>query len=72
MPCFSPDMTLDAALSDPMVAAAMRADRVDPGHFERLLRAAARDLDVRRSKALPPAAFASRSPATVTGCLLGW
>ena len=38
------DLTLDEALNDPMIAAALRADRVDPGQFETLLRTTAHRL----------------------------
>ena len=38
------DLTLDEALNDPMIAAALRADRVDPRQFETLLRTTAHRL----------------------------
>lgn len=44
MICNSLDLTLEGALVDPMVAAVMRADRVDPRRFEALLRSAAREI----------------------------
>jgi hypothetical protein len=45
MTCISLDMTIDAVLHDPVIAAAMRADHVDPRGFERLLRMTARRID---------------------------
>jgi hypothetical protein len=41
----STDMTIESALSDPMIRALMRADRVEAKSFERLLRSAAGTLD---------------------------
>ena len=38
------DLTLDEALADPMIGAALKADRVDPRQFETLLRSTARRL----------------------------
>lgn len=48
------DLTLDEALNDPMIAAALRADRVDPRQFETLLRSTARRLDAGRAPASRP------------------
>ena len=45
------DLTLDEALNDSMIAAALRADRVDPRQFEALLRSTARRLDAERAPA---------------------
>ncbi len=41
----SSDMTIESALSDPMIRAIMRADRVEPQAFERLLNSAAKALE---------------------------
>ncbi len=51
------DLTLDEALADPMIAAALRADRVDPRRFEALLRGTARRRSTlpRRPRAPPRA-----------------
>lgn len=48
MGCTSVDLTIEAAMADPMIAAAMRADGVDPRRLEHLLRSTARDLDAAR------------------------
>ncbi len=45
MSCTSLDLTIEGALADPVIGAAMRADRVDPKTFEGLLRTTARRLD---------------------------
>lgn len=55
MGCTRPDFTIDAALADPMIAAVMRADRVDPGRLEALLRSKARSLAESRTEAVSPA-----------------
>lgn len=52
MTCTGLDLTLNDVLTDPMIAAAMRADRVDPHGFERLLRSTAQTLDTRRNARL--------------------
>ncbi len=44
MSCINLDLTIDGALADPVINAAMRADRVDPRRFEALLRATAQTL----------------------------
>ena len=44
MSCISLDLTIDGALADPVIGAAMRADRVDPKTLEGLLRTTAREL----------------------------
>ena len=65
------DLTLDEALADPVIGAALRADRVDPRQFEALLRGAARRLDARRGPASrPTAALAARGNArpSAGGC----
>lgn len=49
MTCTGLDLTLNDVLTDPMIAAAMRADRVDPQGFERLLRTTAQTLGTRRN-----------------------
>lgn len=60
----SPDMTIEAALFDPMIRAVMRADRIEPQAVERLLRSKARMLDRARGSALAPVvAQPSRSVA---------
>ncbi len=53
MTCTGPDLTIDDALADPVIGAAMRADRIDPRGFEDLLRATARHLDRERRPAAP-------------------
>jgi hypothetical protein len=40
----SRDMTIESALSDPMIRAMLRADKVEPKSFERLLRSKATSL----------------------------
>ncbi len=52
---YSRDLTIDSVLEDPMIRAAMRADRVDARDFERLLRSAAGRLETK--SAAPPPAF---------------
>ncbi len=62
------DLTLDEVLSDPVIGAAMRADRVDPRRFEILLRTTARRLDRARHPAMPCAgAIAARLKASAQG-----
>ena len=39
---YDADLTIEGALHDPLIAAVMRADRVDPRAFEVLLRGAKR------------------------------
>ena len=41
----SRDLTIEEALADPVIGAAMRADHVDPRGLEALLRSTARRLD---------------------------
>jgi hypothetical protein len=56
------DLTIDTALADPIIRAAMAADRVNPREFETLLRSTAKRLDadlVRRP--LAPTALLARS-----------
>ena len=65
MACISLDLTIDGALVDPIIGAAMRADRVDPKTFETMLRSTARRLEVDAPRALPGAALACRVLATV-------
>ena len=73
MTCTSLDLTIDDALADPLIAAAMRADRVDPGRLETLLRATARDLRATRSTArLPLAVLADRMCGALTGSRPRW
>ena len=56
----SPDMTIESALSDPLIRAVMRADRIEPQAFERLLRSAARTIDRAPRPILP--VLAARPP----------
>ncbi len=73
MSCTDRDLTLDEVLADPVIGAAMRADRVDPRRFETLLRTTARRLDRARDPALPAAcAIASRLRAAAQGACAGW
>lgn len=53
MSCTGLDLTIEGALADPVIAAAMRADRIDPRGFEDLLRTTARHLDRERRPAAP-------------------
>ena len=67
------DLTLDEVLSDPMIGVAMRADHVDPRHFETLLRATARRLETSRPKAQPAAVLAARGRCgSVAGVACAW
>lgn len=73
MPCTSVDLTIDGALADPVIAAAMRADRVDPGRLEHLLRATARDLRAARAATRRPiAVFADSMFGALTGSGPRW
>lgn len=73
MTCTSLDLTIDDALADPMIAAAMRADRVDPGRLEALLRTTARDLRaVKVTPRLPIAVLAHRMCGALTGSRPRW
>ena len=73
MSCISLDLTLEGALADPMVAALMRADRIDPKRFEDLLRSKARDLNAARARpSIPFALLASRVRGAVTGSSPRW
>lgn len=60
----SSDMTIESALSDPMIRAIMRADRVEAKSFERLLRSAAGTLD-RAPRSRVPAVVAQRPPRSI-------
>ena len=53
------DLTLDEALADPMIAAVLRADRVDPRQFEAQMRSAARR--IAPPHMMPPRAVPLRS-----------
>ena len=71
------DLTLDEALADPMIGAALRADRVDPREFELLLRSTARrlepGLDARRGPAARlTASLAARACRPVAGECCAW
>jgi len=57
----SPDLTLDALLSDPLVQSLMRADRVDPAHLRAKLVRIGVDI-ARRSRE-------GRGHAAIVGCL---
>ena len=73
MGCTSIELTLEGALADPMIAAAMRADRVDPRSFEHLLRKAARDLEGERgARAMPVAWLAGCVRAPLAGAKPRW
>ena len=45
MNCKSLDLTIEGAMSDPVIGAMMRADRVEPRQLEASLRATARRLE---------------------------
>jgi hypothetical protein len=51
MSCKSRDLTIEEALVDPVIGAAMRADHVDPRGLEALLRSTARRLGRERADA---------------------
>ena len=73
MSCISLDLPLEGALADPMVAAVMRADRIDPKRFEDLLRSKARDLDATRSRpSIPFALLAGQVRGAVKGLSTRW
>ena len=63
----SSDMTIESTLADPMIRAVMRADRIEPQAFERLLRSAARSIDAAPLPALPPAWTARAAKAMSRG-----
>lgn len=73
MSCTQTDLTIDTALADPVIAAVMRADRVDPRRFEALLRSKANVL-VRSRDATPKPAGASelRWERSVGGAACAW
>ena len=62
------DLTIDGALHDPLIAAVMRADRVDPKAFEILLRGAKHRIadDERLPKV--PMAIAARCRDMLSRC----
>ena len=69
----NPDLTTAGALSPPVSAAAMRADKVDPRAFEGLLRAAARRLEERRHAAtLPRASIRDQGRRALRGPACTW
>ena len=73
MHCTRPEMTLEGALADPMVAALMRADRVDPRGFECLLRSTARQLDETSvAKPLSTMSLVDKIRSAVSGPLHRW
>ncbi len=59
MSCKNRDLTIEEALADPVIGAAMRADHVDPLGLEALLRSMARRLDRDR----PPVSLLARACA---------
>ena len=73
MGCTSFDLTIDGALADPVIGAAMRADRVDPRHLELLLRATARQLgEARPTMPRPLGTMADRVRSVVGGVPCRW
>ncbi len=57
MNCKGLDLTIEGALSDPVIGAMMRADRVEPSQLEASLRATARRLEItRRAPKVPQGA----------------
>ncbi|MBE7220658.1 MAG: hypothetical protein INR64_19485 [Caulobacteraceae bacterium] len=67
------DLTLDEALADPMIGAALRADGLDLRQFETTLRAAARRIGAERPPAaLPAAALAARALRRAVGDCCAW
>ena len=61
------DLTIEGALRDPLIAAVMRADRVDPRALEVLLRGAKRRIDEERLPHVAMAA-AARCREAVSRC----
>ena len=62
------DLTIEGALRDPLIAAVMRADHVDPQAFEVLLRGTRRR--IHEDERLPrlPTAIAARSLDAMSRC----
>ncbi len=73
MTCTSLDLTVDEALADPVIGAAMRADHVDPRRLETMLRSTARSLAAAQAPArMPLAALACCVRGTIGGALRPW
>ena len=66
MGCISRDLTIEEALADPVIGAAMRADHVDPAGFETLLRSTARRLD--RDRTAIPGSVLARTMLAAAEC----
>ena len=67
------DLTIESALNDPIIRAAMRADRVDPESLEALLRTTAQRLDdVRGAPDVPLAVQAQRARRAACGTSTSW
>ena len=67
------DLTIACMLADPVIGAAMRADKVDPRQLEDLLRSTARSIDrTRTPKALPLAALAGKAREAIAGSCSRW
>lgn len=67
MTCNSLDLTVQEVMSDAVIGAAMRADRIDPQQFEAMLRGTARDLEASRPLASPLAVLARLCRHAVQG-----
>ena len=73
MGCINLDMTIDGMLSDPMIAAALRADKVDARGFETLLRSAASRLDgTRPARGCSPGAIGMQVRRAVNRMSSSW
>ncbi len=87
MTCKSLDLTIEDALADPVIGAAMRADHVDPIRFESLLRATAQSVErswrdrqtneigppaPERRRPVPCSAPADRMSAASWGMIRAW
>ena len=72
MACTSIDLTIDSALADPVIGAAMRADGVDPRRLETLLRTTARKIDSTRPHASRLAAVTGRACGNFGGTFCSW
>ncbi len=72
MSCSNFDLTIEGVLADPLIGAAMRADRVDPRRFETMLRATARTLDQGRGRTSLLAALADRGRSVTGGSCRAW
>lgn len=72
MSCTSLDLTVQEVMTDAVIGAAMRADRIDPQQFEALLRGAARELAVSRPLPSTLAALARRCGSAMLGSAQPW